>query len=67
MLALTRKPLEGITVITTDGPIHFLIASLANGKVRVAVEAPNECLILRDELIDTPKAEGAHAKPSSHR
>ena len=49
MLILSRKEEEGFQI----GPeIHVRVIELGKGRVRLAVRAPREMLILRDELRD---------------
>ena len=50
-LILSRKENEGITTHTADGAIRFTIAKIDGNRVRVAIDAPSHCDIVRDELI----------------
>ena len=52
MLVLSRKTLQGIRI----GNAHVKVLSLRDGKVRLGIEAPQEVLILRDELEQEPEA-----------
>ena len=61
MLILTRKPDEGITLQVHGETIHLvLLKSHGNsdprepmrwGQVKIGIEAPPDCIILRDELL----------------
>lgn len=51
-LVLTRKP--GETILIGDGehwPISFTISQVSGLSVRIAVKAPKDLVILRDELL----------------
>jgi carbon storage regulator len=48
MLVLSRKPGETIVV----GEIVFKVVEIRGGKVRVAIQAPEEIQIKRGELIE---------------
>ena len=55
MLVLSRKQGEKITVGTSDGPIVIMVTRIqSNGKVRLGIEAPNGCEILRNEILLKP-------------
>jgi carbon storage regulator CsrA len=60
MLVLTRKAREAVVVKTSDGPVTFTVADVRGGKVRVGVDAPKGCRIIRAEL--EPKGVGDDAK-----
>ena len=47
MLCIDRTKHEGLTLYTSDGPIHIVIA---RGKSRLEIDAPRSVRILRDEL-----------------
>lgn len=54
MLALTRLPENGLdTVVATvgDTTIRFTIVYVEGDKVRVAVDAPQEVRVVREELL----------------
>lgn len=52
MLKITRRPGEGITLITSDGEIYITYERLNSAKqIKLAIDAPDEVEILRDELI----------------
>ena len=68
MLTLTRK--EGQTIAlsinTGEGRITIKVASLRAGRVRLAIDAPDEVKILRGELIDdSPENTDAGARTSA--
>lgn len=48
MLVLTRKRLEGIVV---GDDIKITIVKIDRNHVRLGIEAPDEVLIVRDELV----------------
>lgn len=51
-LVLTRKP--GETILIGDGdswPISFTVSQVSGLAVRIAVKAPQDMTILRDELL----------------
>ena len=51
MLVLSRKRGEKIIVGTSDGQIEIMVTRIqSNGKVRLGINAPAGCDILRDEL-----------------
>ena len=52
-LALTRKPHQTLTITPKDSPeveIKIYVASVANGQVRLSIDAPDEYLIYREEI-----------------
>ena len=54
-LSFSRKPGEGFTIFTDQGEIRVCIVESSYTRVRVSVNAPDEMLILRDELINKEK------------
>ena len=53
-LALTRKPHQTLTITPKDNPeveIKIYVASIANGQVRLSIDAPDEYLIYREEIM----------------
>ena len=50
MLILTRRPEESIII---DGDIKLKILSVNGNQVRIGFEAPEEVIIVREELLDT--------------
>ena len=51
MLVLTRRSNEGIRLLTSDGQtIRVKVAGVNGSRVRLAVDAPTEVRIVRDEL-----------------
>jgi carbon storage regulator CsrA len=51
MLVLSRKVGEAIVI---DGNIRLTVTSIRGRSVRVAVDAPKDVVILRDELLQIP-------------
>jgi carbon storage regulator len=47
MLVLTRKPGESVVI---DGNIVIRLLSAQDGRVRLGIEAPNEVVVLREEV-----------------
>jgi carbon storage regulator CsrA len=60
MLVLTRRVGEGITVTLPDGrTMRVMVASVReNGAIRVGIEAPEDCHIVRDELLKRDEWDG---------
>jgi carbon storage regulator len=46
MLVLTRKPDEGIVI----GKIVIRVLGVQSGRVRLGIEAPDEVVVLREEV-----------------
>ena len=57
MLILARRLHEGITIETSHGPIHVDVVEIQRGKVRLGIDAPVDCRILRDEIVPEVKHE----------
>jgi carbon storage regulator len=55
MLVLARR--VGERIFMPDIGVHFTVLSIRGGTVRVGVEAPDDILILRDELRDHEDSE----------
>lgn len=52
MLALTRRPGEGVTITTLDGTkIRVFVGHIAGQQAKIAIEAPKEYKIVRNEII----------------
>jgi carbon storage regulator len=51
MLVLSRKKNEGILIKGEDGSIRIVVIEADKGKVRLGIEAPRGCTILREELL----------------
>jgi len=47
MLVLTRKPDEGVVI---SGTIVVRVLGVQNGRVRLGIEAPDEVVVLREEI-----------------
>ncbi len=56
MLVLTRKVGEAILV---GKDIKVYVGEITKGRVKIAIDAPKEVLILREELLVKPKTEAA--------
>lgn len=51
MLVLTRKSGEWLGIETQQGLIRVLVVRVDGEKVRLGVDAPGDCRILRGELL----------------
>jgi carbon storage regulator len=56
MLVLSRKKNEGILIKGKDGDIRIVVIEADKGKIRLGIEAPKGCVILREELISEIEA-----------
>lgn len=54
-LALSRKPGEAIVI---NGNIRVTVVWIDGQKVRLAIEAPDDVRVLREELIDDRRLAG---------
>lgn len=61
MLVLSRKVNESIVI---DGGIRITVASIRGHHVRVAIEAPRDVPIYREELLPRPCAPRGDARES---
>jgi sRNA-binding carbon storage regulator CsrA len=52
MLKITRRPGEGVTLITSDGEIHINFDIKSGKQIRLVIDAPEEVGVWRDELLD---------------
>ncbi len=50
MLVLSRKKNEGIIIKGRDGDIRIVLIEVDKGKIRLGIEAPKGCAIIREEL-----------------
>ncbi|HEY3277224.1 MAG TPA: carbon storage regulator [Syntrophorhabdaceae bacterium] len=50
MLVLSRKKNEGIVIKGKDGDIRIVVIEVDKGKIRIGIEAPKGCAIIREEL-----------------
>jgi sRNA-binding carbon storage regulator CsrA len=57
---LSRKPEQAVVIITADGPIKVYGRRKGAG-VALAIEAPKEVRIVREELLDQPAGRDARA------
>ncbi|MGB5097313.1 MAG: carbon storage regulator [Porticoccaceae bacterium] len=57
MLKLTRLAGEAIVIETPDGDIRIVFSEVDGRRVRVAIEAPDDFHIIREELLlrDNPE------------
>lgn len=51
MLKITRKSGEGLTITTSDGEIHIDFEIKSGKQIRLAIDAPEEVGVWRDELL----------------
>lgn len=61
MLVLSRRRDEKIIVQTSDGPIVFTVCQVKGGAVRVGIDAPKKCKIMREELVRVSDDESEQA------
>ena len=67
MLVLSRKPGEWIDIETQQGLIRVLFVSVeGGGKIRLGVDAPGDCRILRGELLVRSGHEGQSEGSPEH-
>jgi carbon storage regulator len=60
MLVLTRRINESIRI---GDDVLVTVVQIAPGKVRIGIEAPPGCMILREELIDRAAARNSTPAP----
>jgi len=58
MLVLSRKQFEGIQI---GADIRIKIVKVDRNQVRLGIEAPNDVMIVRDELVHDAEAEEARS------
>jgi carbon storage regulator len=51
MLVLSRKKNEGIVVKSSEGDIRIVLIEIDRGRIRLGIEAPKGCAVLREELL----------------
>ena len=51
MLVLSRKRNEGIIIKGKDGDIRIVVIEIDKGKIRLGIEAPKGCAVVRQELL----------------
>ncbi len=56
MLVLSRKKNERILIKGKDGDIRIVVIEADKGKIRLGIEAPKGCTILREELLSEIEA-----------
>ena len=66
MLAVTRKSGEWLDIETQQGLIRVLVVRVNGGKVRLGVDAPGDCRILRGELLARSGHDGQSEGSSLH-
>jgi carbon storage regulator len=64
MLILTRKRNEGIIIKGKDGDIRIVVIEMDKGKIRLGIEAPKGCGVIREELLH--EIEGANRMSALH-
>lgn len=57
MLVLGRKLNDRITLTRGDLIITLIVTDIDRGKVRIGIEAPNDVVILRTELLEEEDAQ----------
>lgn len=65
MLILSRKVDESVIVKSNEGDIEIVVTEIGGGKVRLGINAPKGCKILREELLKTMEYNMEAAKTSS--
>ncbi len=62
-LVISRKVHEGVTLYVGDGqlPIHVTVSQIAPSQIRLAIEAPEDVMIMRDELVAEVRAANREA------
>ena len=53
MLILSRKTNESLLIETAEGVIEVIVTEINPGQVRLGIQAPKDCRILRKELVQT--------------
>lgn len=58
MLVVSRKADEGLTLFVGEDmtPIHVQVVQINTGQIRIGVDAPDEVMIMRDELVEEVRA-----------
>lgn len=56
MLVISRKENEQLLI---DGRIRITVIRLSNGSVRLGIDAPRECSVVRSELLDVSNVASA--------
>ena len=51
MLVLSRKKNESIVIKSESGDIRIVVVEIDKGKIRLGIDAPKGCQIVREELI----------------
>ena len=51
MLVLSRKKNEGIIVKSSEGDIRIVLIDIDRGRIRLGIEAPKGCPVIREELL----------------
>ena len=57
MLVLSRHPQQTVQIHTSDGLIEISINQIKGRRVQLGITAPEEVLILRDEVTDSSRYE----------
>ncbi|HCC01428.1 MAG TPA: carbon storage regulator [Ruminococcaceae bacterium] len=53
MLILSRKSNESLLIESANGTIEIVVTEITPGQVRLGIQAPKSCRILRKELAQT--------------
>ncbi|WOC31284.1 MULTISPECIES: carbon storage regulator [Caproicibacterium] len=53
MLILSRRQNESLLIESSDGVIELVVTEITPGQVRLGIQAPQTCKILRKELAQT--------------
>jgi carbon storage regulator CsrA len=61
MLVLSRKIGETIVI---DGNIQVTVSAVQGGRVKLCIEAPRECRVLRGEVADTDPTPAMVRRPN---
>ncbi|HEY7310200.1 MAG TPA: carbon storage regulator [Gemmataceae bacterium] len=60
MLVLTRRPHEKIVLPGLH--VTLQVVAVKGGVVRIGIEAPPDVRVLREELVDQPRATAEHSR-----
>ncbi|PLW82656.1 carbon storage regulator [Kineobactrum sediminis] len=55
MLTLTRKAAEAIIINTDQGEIRLVVVAISGNSVKLAIDAPEDVLVLREEVMPEHK------------
>lgn len=62
-LVISRKLHQGVTLYVGDDqlPIHVTVSQITPSQIRLAIEAPEDVMIMRDELVAEVRAANQEA------